>query len=212
MPEDQNANQTAVTPNVIPDTNAGNMNAVNPVVQPVPATLPSDDMPVPNTDPVATPAPAVSVPTDTAIPSQEVSMEPKIKIVLVEDEALLLRMYEKKLQDDGYEVFTATNGEEGFKLIVDNMPAVVLCDIMMPGTNGLQLLEMKSTSLDENVKQIPVIMLTNLSGDEYSNKAMELGAISYIVKNNVQPGEVVAKVKEILAAHGQIQVPAAVAV
>jgi DNA-binding response OmpR family regulator len=128
----------------------------------------------------------------------------KIKVVLVEDDVLLQRMYQEKLQQDGYEVFTANNGQEGFELIVKEMPDVVLCDIMMPDSTGLDLLEMKQDHEDKAVRAIPVIMLTNLDGDEFIQKAKDLGAVDYIIKSKVaNPSEVVAKVEQAVAGRQQ---------
>jgi CheY-like chemotaxis protein len=122
----------------------------------------------------------------------------KVKIVLVEDDVLLLRMYEQKLVDDGFEVFTAENGAAGFELIKQHRPAIILSDIMMPDTNGLQLLEMIKNSDDAALRQIPVLMLTNLEGDEYMEKAKELGVTEYFVKSKEDPKDVVVKVKTML--------------
>ncbi|MBL8014748.1 MAG: response regulator [Candidatus Doudnabacteria bacterium] len=121
-----------------------------------------------------------------------------IVIVLVEDDDTLCRMYQTKLESDGFTVFTANNGADGFKLIEEHKPAIVLCDIMMPGTNGLQLLQMKSASHDEAVRSIPVIMLTNLTEEEYKLKAEELGAIHFFYKGQDEPRNVVIKIKEVL--------------
>lgn len=126
------------------------------------------------------------------------SSEAKAKILLIEDDAVLLRMFQQKLEIDGFEVFTATNGDEGFKKLLETKPNAVLCDIMMPVVTGLQFLEMKRDCGDPEVSAIPVIMLTNLGGEEYEQMARTLGATEFFIKDE-DPSSVVTKLKELLS-------------
>jgi len=122
------------------------------------------------------------------------------KILLVDDDALLVRMYQKKLENDGYEVATADDGDVVSTKISKSKPDLILLDIMMPKVNGLQVL----TKLKENknTSNIPVILLTNVGGsDDDINRGLELGAVAYLVKASNRPAAVVAKVKEILAGY-----------
>jgi DNA-binding response OmpR family regulator len=122
------------------------------------------------------------------------------KILLVDDDALLVRMYQKKLENDGYEVATADDGDVALIKVAQVKPDLILLDIMMPKVNGLQVL----TKLKENkeTSNIPVILLTNVgSSDEDVNRGLELGAVAYLVKAGNRPAVVVAKVKEILAGY-----------
>lgn len=122
------------------------------------------------------------------------------KILLVDDDPLLVRMYQKKLENDGYEVATATDGEMALMQVGTFKPDLILLDIMMPKINGLQVL----TKLKENpeTSTIPVILLTNVGGsEEDTNRGLELGAVAYLVKASNRPQAVVAKVKEILAGY-----------
>ncbi len=125
----------------------------------------------------------------------------KPKVLLIEDEALLTRMYAKKLEDDGYKCFVAENGLAGLKLAQENLPDIILCDIMMPIKDGLTTL--KELKDDETTKNIPVVMLTNLSENTYIEQALSIGAVSYLVKSQALPSEVVKKVKEVLTAQGK---------
>lgn len=136
------------------------------------------------------------------------SLQPKV--VLVEDDGLILRMYEKKLVLDGYQLFTATNGKDGLEIIKREKPALVLCDVMMPQMNGFELL--KSVKADPEVSNIPFIMLSNLSDQTEAEKAVEAGAVTYLVKSNIVPADVIAKVKEVLKASGADAIPQGVAV
>lgn len=126
------------------------------------------------------------------------------KVFLVDDDPLLVRMYQKKLELDGYEVRTASNGDQALAEVESVKPDLILLDIMMPKKNGLEVLE--ELKKNSNTKAIPVIMLTNVSSkDANTEKALEIGAISYLVKSNYTPKEVVMKVKEILeASHSDV--------
>jgi len=122
------------------------------------------------------------------------------KILIVDDDPLLVRMYQKKLENDGYSVATASDGEEGLAKVSEFSPDLVLLDIMMPKLNGLLVL----TKLKENVAtaKIPVILLTNVgSSDDDAERGLELGAVAYLVKAANRPSEVVSKVKEILSGY-----------
>lgn len=122
------------------------------------------------------------------------------KILLVDDDLLLVRMYQKKLENDGYIVATADDGETALQKVQELKPDLILLDIMMPKVNGLQVLAILKE--DKETESIPVILLTNVGGsDEDVNRGLELGAVAYLVKAGNRPSAVVAKVKEILAGY-----------
>lgn len=122
------------------------------------------------------------------------------KILLIEDDPLMIRMYQRKLLNDNFEVETAVNGEEGLVKVRSFRPELVLLDIMMPKLNGLQVLERMKA--DPAISKIPVIILTNVGGtQEDIERGLELGAVAYLVKSYYRPDEVVAKVKEVLAGY-----------
>lgn len=119
------------------------------------------------------------------------------KVLLVDDDALLLRMYEEKLKHEGFEVETALSGEEGLRKARSSKPNLILLDILMPSMDGFQVLE--KLKADPETKEIPVIFLTNLSRDEGDiKKGLGLGAAAYLVKARFRPSEVVRKIKEVL--------------
>lgn len=121
------------------------------------------------------------------------------KILLVDDDPLLLRMYQTKLENDGNTVETAGNGQEGLKKLETFVPDMILSDIMMPVMNGLEFLA--SLKSEPSTKKIPVVVLSNISGSlQDEEKALELGAAAYLIKSSYTPKEVVEKVKEILSA------------
>ncbi len=126
-------------------------------------------------------------------------------LLIVEDDPLMSRMYQKIFSFEKYEVVTASNGEEGLDKVRELKPTVVLLDVMMPKMNGLQVLE--KIKSDPDIKHIPVIMLTNLAGEKDAETALLKGAVKYIVKSEHDPKQVVSMVKEIIAAHSRDDVP-----
>jgi len=131
-----------------------------------------------------------------------------IKILIVEDDPLMSRMYQKIFKFEGYDVDFATNGEEGFEKVKTVKPTLILLDIMMPKMNGLQVLD--KLKMDPELKSIPVIMLTNLAGTQDAESALAKGAVKYIIKSEFEPKQVVNMVKEILAGYTRDAVPTSV--
>src|SRR3989344_3251476 len=126
-------------------------------------------------------------------------------ILIVEDDPLMNRMYQKIFKFEKYDVDSATDGEAGLEKARKIKPIVMLLDIMMPKMNGLQVLE--KLKGDPETKHIPVVMLTNLAGEKDAEKALMKGAVKYIVKSEHDPKQVVSMVKEIIAAHSRDDVP-----
>ena len=127
------------------------------------------------------------------------------KILIIEDDPLMSRMYEKIFKFEGYEVEMAADGEEGLGKIKTAKPTLVLLDIMMPKMNGLQVLE--KVKADPETKAVPVVMLTNLAGQQDAEKALSMGAVKYIIKSEYEPKQVANMVKEILAGATRNDVP-----
>jgi len=118
------------------------------------------------------------------------------KVLIIEDEPLVARMFEKSIGASGHEVSTALNGKEGLKKMKEVMPDIVLLDIMMPEMNGMQVLE--EMGKDPEIKNIPVVMLTNLSGKHDAELAISKGAVEYWVKKDAKPGDLAGKISELL--------------
>jgi CheY-like chemotaxis protein len=129
------------------------------------------------------------------------------KILIVEDDPLMSRMYQKVFTFEGYQVDTAANGQEGLEKIKAMNPTIILMDIMMPIMNGLEVLD--KVKADELTKHIPVVMLTNLAGIQDADTALAKGAVKYIVKSEYEPKQVVDMVKEIIAAYTRNEIPTA---
>jgi DNA-binding response OmpR family regulator len=120
----------------------------------------------------------------------------KLKILVVEDEAFLLDLYETKLEQEGYEVIKANNGVEGLSLAQLELPRLILLDILMPQVDGYEMLGLLKKG--EKTKNIPVIIFSNLSQREEIEKGLELGANDFIIKTSVTPSELVDKVRSFL--------------
>jgi DNA-binding response OmpR family regulator len=121
------------------------------------------------------------------------------KVLIVEDDPLISRMYQKIFTFEKFEVDVAANGEEALSKVGDFNPTLILLDVMMPKMNGLQVLE--QLKLMDATKNIPVVMLTNLSGQQDAETAIAKGAVKYIIKSEYEPKEVVEMVKEVLAGY-----------
>jgi len=105
-------------------------------------------------------------------------------------------MYTTKFELENLEVVIAEDGEKGLKLSSKEDPDVILLDIMMPKMDGFEVL--KALKSNEKTKDIPVILLTNLSQKEEVEKGLSLGADDYLIKAHFMPSEVVEKIKKLL--------------
>lgn len=117
------------------------------------------------------------------------------KIMILEDDIFVMDIYQTKLLQSGFEVISAENGLEGLKKLKTmegNMPDLILLDIMMPYMDGLEFLE--KMRKEEKIKDIPVILLSNLSQREEIDKGIELGAKDYLIKSHFTPSEVLEKI------------------
>jgi len=118
------------------------------------------------------------------------------KILLVEDEAALQKTLGEVLKQEKYEVFPAYNGEEGFNLAKTEKPDLILLDLILPKMNGFEVLE--KLKADEECKDIPVVVLTNLEGSQDIGRVIELGATTYLVKAEYSLEELMVKIKKAL--------------
>lgn len=118
------------------------------------------------------------------------------KILLIEDDSFISEMYYTKLKDVGYEVETAYDGEDGLKKVSELKPDLILLDIRLPKLDGLELLSIIKGK--DDLKNIPVIILSNLGEKEDIEKGLSLGAIDYLIKAHYTPTEVVEKVTKAI--------------
>jgi len=120
----------------------------------------------------------------------------KKKILIVEDDSFVMDIYQTKLGQSGYDVEGAENGLDALKKMEKGGFDLVLLDIIMPYMDGLEVL--KKIKEDEKNKNLPIILLTNLSQKEEVDRGLELGANDYLIKSHFTPSEVLEKVKGYL--------------
>ena len=118
------------------------------------------------------------------------------KILVIEDEATLQKALVEVLEQTGYEVFSALDGEKGFELATNELPDLILLDIILPKMDGFEVL--KGLKANPKTEIIPVIILTNLGDVSSVQQALELGANSYLVKADFHLDDVIQKVERTL--------------
>ena len=124
-------------------------------------------------------------------------MTKKPVLLLIEPDEFLADIYEKNLTMNGYKVFLAKTGEKGINLAETKKPDLILLEIMLPQTNGFELLSrMKGHKL---IKNIPIIVITKLGQKQDVEKAYALGALDYVIKTHFSPSELVDKIKRLLS-------------
>ena len=118
------------------------------------------------------------------------------KILFIEDESALQKTFGENLKQEGYEMISALDGETGLRLAKSEKPDLILLDLILPKIHGFDVL--KKLKGDKETKDIPVIVLTNLEKIEDVDKALELGATTYLIKAQYSLEEVVEKIKKVL--------------
>lgn len=122
------------------------------------------------------------------------SMGPKI--VIIEDEPMLLKALNIELLGEKFQIASAQNGVSGLELVEKEKPDLVLLDLLLPRISGFDVLQ----KMKENpeTKNIPVIILSNLSEEDQVKKALKLGAEDFFIKSNIKLEQIVKKVKTVL--------------
>lgn len=115
-------------------------------------------------------------------------------ILLIEDEQALQKALTDKLEQENFKALSALNGEIGLKLAQAEQPDLILLDLILPKKDGFEVLqELKS---NEQTKNIPVIVLTNLEETEHIQKILKFGANAYLIKTNYSLDEIIGKIKQ----------------
>ena len=118
-------------------------------------------------------------------------------ILLIEDDIVLSGVYEKKLQNDGYTVVKASDGEEGLKMALSIHPDLILLDVMLPKRDGLSVLH--EVRQDTWGKSVPVVILSNISPSETDTESLKKDSPSlYLVKVDNNPKNVSEKISKLL--------------
>lgn len=118
-----------------------------------------------------------------------------MKILIVDDEKLLLDLYHDILVENGFEVIMTTNSKEGIELAKREIPDIILLDILMPEMNGFDVAKILKS--DDTMKNIPIYLLTNLPEESSSEKAKELGVAGYMMKAMTEPSKLAEEMKNI---------------
>ncbi|MBI2021859.1 response regulator [Candidatus Daviesbacteria bacterium] len=117
------------------------------------------------------------------------------QILLVEDELFIRELYERTLSQSGFTIITAVDGLEALEL-AKKKPDLILLDIMLPKVHGLDVL--KKLKSDNETKNIPVVLITNLGQESIIKEAFNMGAQGYLMKSRVTPYEILEQVKNFL--------------
>lgn len=121
----------------------------------------------------------------------------KPTVFIVEDDPFVLRVYQRKLSLEGFEISLATNGEEALRRISLAIPDLILLDLVMPQKDGFELIaDLKS---NPKLKNIPIVVLSNLRQESDKQRAKSFGVQEYIVKSETSINDVVTKIKEVMA-------------
>ena len=117
------------------------------------------------------------------------------KILIIEDDEILARMYTRLLTTKQHKVVAVRDGRSGLVLMQSEKPDLILLDIMLPGQmNGFDVLE--ELKRNTETRKVPVLVLTNIDSEE--KVAREIGAASYLVKANNPPEKVLEKINQLL--------------
>lgn len=118
------------------------------------------------------------------------------KILIIEDDSFLQGLEASKLEKENYKVITASSGEEAMRKINEPDIDVILLDLILPDFDGFEIL--KKIRTIEILKNIPIIVFSNLSEEKDVNKSKELGATDFIVKSNFTLDELVKRINLVL--------------
>lgn len=118
------------------------------------------------------------------------------RISIIEDDQLISQMYRMKLETEGYDVDIAENGMNGIEMVAQKHPDLILLDYSLPDIDGSAVL--KEVRRNGAAAETPVIVLTNMDNEAVENDLAKWNITDYIVKANLTPREVVAKIKQTL--------------
>lgn len=119
-----------------------------------------------------------------------------MKVFLIDDDENLVTIFSAALAKEGFQTAFALTGEDGLAKVKLEKPDAILLDQVLPDMSGNDIL--KALKADEETKAIPVILLSNFSQEELVKGAIDAGAVDYLFKYQVEPKDVVVKVKEAL--------------
>lgn len=139
-----------------------------------------------------TPAQPAQQPTSV----QTVSSRPKKKILILEDDFFIRDLYEMQAKKAGYDVITASDGEEGIQKTKAEKPNLILIDLMLPKIDGISII--KAIKTDPTLANIPCILVTNLEDSAKEKEAAAAGAAAYLLKIKNTPTKVIEVIKQYI--------------
>jgi len=125
-------------------------------------------------------------------------MKNKVKILMIEDDPFFSQLCILALEDAGFSVTLAKDGEQGLERLKEEVPDLVLLDIILPKMNGFEVLQSIRENPDPGVANVPVIILSNLYAREEEEKGKELKASAYLIKANTSSEELITKIQGVL--------------
>ena len=125
-----------------------------------------------------------------------------IKVLIIEDDPFLSSLAGGRLKKEGYNVTVAADGQQGLDSLKKDIPDLVLLDIVMPLLDGFEVL--KRMKADETMKDVPVVIFSNLGQEHEIEEGKKLGAEDFLVKAKFTLREVIEKMEAILAKHGKL--------
>ncbi len=117
-------------------------------------------------------------------------------VLIVEDDPFYSSIYKTKVEKEGIQAVLVHDGAAAMKEAREKKPALVVLDLIMPGKDGFQVLE--ELKADPNLKDVIVLVLSNLSQDEDIKRVMDMGATEYLIKSNIPLGDLIQKIKGYL--------------
>lgn len=119
------------------------------------------------------------------------------KVLIVEDDSFLQGLEATKLEKEGYGVIVASTGEEGMKKLSEAGIDLILLDLLLPDIDGFEILK-KVRTMEPPMRDIPVIVFSNLSEQKAIDKSKELGATDFMVKSNFTLNELIKHIDTVL--------------
>ncbi len=118
------------------------------------------------------------------------------KVLVVEDDKFLRELFVRKMFNEGFDVESAIDAEQVFEILANKRPEVILLDLILPGVDGFEILD--KIKKDDDLKDIPVMVISNLGQKEDIDKAIELGAVDFLIKANYTLDEIINRVLTVL--------------
>ncbi len=119
------------------------------------------------------------------------------RILLIEDDPFLSSLLKNRFTKEGFDIQLAQTGDEGSKLLKEEVFDLVLLDLILPGKSGFEVME--ELNKDPNIPKIPILIISNLGQESDKERGEELGAIGYLVKARTSIDSLISKVKEFLS-------------